>query len=310
MLRVTELAPNLSTLPPMDMLYLQAISAIVRRNYKGAVENYEEIVKRLPEEEKGSAYFDLGRAYERAGDTNRAIGAFEEVARRDPQAAAALLRLGGLYGRKQEEAKSAAAFDNAQKLYETQNNAEGMAEVFYQRGAAFNLFDKLSEAQEQFRRALDLAMTTDNKPQQIKTLLQLGSVSYSSGETSRAEQYTTQAMELARSEQLDNLTTTGLVEIGNAFFLRGEYGEAEKYFQQSLQIAKANKGGRGEARALLSLGSLFVQQSSGGTGVEVSRTGVGILPAGKFPQGDFTSAAPARLRQRTARKQRSCTRIL
>ena len=282
MLRVTELAPNLSALPPLDILYLQAITATVRRNYRGAVENFEEIVRRLPEDEKTSGYFDLGRAYERAGEVDRAVGAFEEVARRDAQAAAAFLRLGGLYGRRQEEAKAFAAFDKAQALYDAQGNSEGLAEVFYQRGAFLNARDKLPEAQEQLRRALDLAVTTDNKSQQIKTLLQLGSVSYSTGETLRAEQYATRAIELARSEQQDNLTTNGLIDIGNAFYLRGEYGEAEKRFEQALQVAKANKGRRGEARALLSLGSLFVQQGQGGKALGYLEPALAFYRQGNF----------------------------
>ena len=282
MLRVTELAPNLSALPPLDMLYLQAITATVRRNYQGAVENYEQIVGQSPDDDKTSAYFDLGRAYERAGDVKSAVGAFEEVARRDAQSAAAFLRLAILYGRRQEEAKAVAAFDQAQALYNAQSNFEGLAEAFYQRGAFLNLMDKLPEAEEQLRRALDLAVTTDNKPQQIKTLLQLGSVSYSTGETIRAEEYATRAIELARSEQLDNLTTNGLIDIGNTFFLRGDYSQAEKYFEQARQIAKANKGRRGEARALLSLGSLFVQQGSGGKALSYLEPALAFYRQGNF----------------------------
>ena len=282
MLRVTELAPNLSSLPPLDVLYVQAIGATVRRNYQGAVENLEEIVKRSPEAEKGPAYFDLGRGYERIRDTNRAIAAFEEVTRRDSQAAAAFLHLGNLYGRKQEEAKSAEAFAKAQTLYDGQNNSEGTAEVFYQRGALLSVNDKLSDAQEQFKRALDLARTTDNKPQQIKSLLQLGSIFYSTGDTNRAEQYTTQAMQLAAAEQLDNLATTGLVEIGNAFLLRGDYAEAEKQYQQALQIAKANKGRRAEARASIQLGSLFVTQNNGGAAVKYLEPALAFYRQGNF----------------------------
>ncbi|HET6978978.1 MAG TPA: tetratricopeptide repeat protein [Pyrinomonadaceae bacterium] len=282
MLRVTELAPNLSHLSPLDMLYVQAITATVRGNYKGAVENFEEIVQRVPEAEKTSAYFDLGRAYERATDVNKAAGAYEEVTRRDAQAAAAFLRLGGVYGRKQENAKAVAAFDKAQELYNAQGNKEGMAEVSYQRGAFLNTNDKLPEAQEQLRRALDLSLTTDNKPQQIKTLLQLAGVHYSAGETLRAEEYSTRAMKLASVEQLDNLTTTGLVDIGNVFFLRGEYAEAEKRFEQAVQIAKANKGRRGEARALLSLGSLLVQQGSSGKALGYLESALAFYREGKF----------------------------
>src|SRR6185369_4235986 len=148
-----------------------------------------------------------GRAYERARDVNHAVGAFEEVTRRDDRAAAAFMRLGSLYGRQQEATKATAAFDKAQSLYDAQGNVEGTAEVIYQRGAFLNLGDKLPEAQEQLRHALDLSLTTDNKPQQIKILLQLSGMFHSAGETLRAEAYATRAIELARAEQLDNLTT-------------------------------------------------------------------------------------------------------
>jgi serine/threonine protein kinase len=282
MLRITELVPNISALPPLDVLYLQAITATVRRNYQGAIDNYQEVVRQLPENEKAAAYFDLGRAYERARDIDHAASAFEEVTRRDARAAPAFLRLGGIYGRKQDAAKANAAFDRAYEIYNEQGNTEGMAEVFFQRGAYLNLGDKLPEAQEQLQRALDLALTTDNKSQQIKTLLQLGGVCYSTGDTHRAEQYATRAIELARSEQLDNLTTHGLIDIGNALFLRGEYSQAEARFQQALEIAKANKGRRAEARALLSLGSLLVQQNNGGRALQYLEPALAFYRQGNY----------------------------
>ena len=282
MLRVTELVPNLSALPALDVLYLQAITATVRRNYQGAIDNYQEIVRQLPENEKAAAYFDLGRAYERSRDVDHAANAFEEVTRRDTRAAPAFLHLGSIYGRKQDAAKANAAFDRAYAIYNEQGNTEGMAEVFFQRGAYLNLGDKLPEAQEQLQRALDLALTTDNKSQQIKTLLQLGGVCYSTGDTHRAEQYANRAIELARSEQLDNLTTHGLIDIGNALFLRGEYSEAEARFQQALEIAKANKGRRAEARALLSLGSLLVQQGNGGKALQYLDPALAFYRQGNF----------------------------
>jgi serine/threonine protein kinase len=282
MLRITELVPNISALPPLDVLYLQAITATVRRNYQGAIDNYQQITRQLPENEKASAYFDLGRAYERARDVDHAASAFEEVTKRDTRAAPAFLRLGGIYGRKQDAEKANAAFDRAYAIYNEQGNTEGMAEVFFQRGAYLNLGDKLPEAQEQLQRALDLALTSDNKSQQIKTLLQLGGVCYSTGDTHRAEQYANRAIELARSEQLDNLTTHGLIDIGNALFLRGEYSEAEARFQQALEIAKANKGRRAEARALLSLGSLLVQQNNGGKALQYLEAALAFYREGNY----------------------------
>jgi serine/threonine protein kinase len=282
MLRVTELVPNVSTLPPLDLLYVQAITGIVRRNYQGAVENFEEIARRVPEAQKPSAYADLGRAYEGARDLAHAASSYEEVTKRDPQAAAAFMRLGGVYGRQQLNDKALGAFDKAQSLFDAQHNVEGMAEVSFQRGAFFNLNDKLPEAKEQLQRALDLALTTDNKSQQIKTLLQLGGVFYSTGETLRAEEYATRAVELARTEQLDNLTTNGLIDIGNALFLRGEYTEAQKRFEQALQIATANKGVRAEARAKLALGSLMIQLGDGTRAVSYLEPALAFYRQGNF----------------------------
>lgn len=282
MLRVSELAPNLSALAPIDMLYVQAITATVRRNYQGAVEKFEQIVRQLPEDQKAYGYFDLGRAYERLRKTDQAIESFEAVVQRDPQAAAAFIRLGLLYGRKQKDEQAVAAFDKAQSLYDAQGSVEGVAEVCYQRGAFLNLGDKLPQAQEQLQRALDLAITAGNKPQQIRILSQLGAVYYSTGETLRGEQFATRAVELARAEQLDNLMTTALIDIGNTLFLRGEYGEAQKRFEQALQTAKANKGRRGEARALLSLGSLSVQQADSGKALSYLEPALAFFRQGNF----------------------------
>lgn len=263
MLRVAELAPNSSNLSPVDALYIQAIAATTRHNYKGAVEFYEEIVRQLPENAKTYALYDLGRAYESAGETDHAVEVYEEVTRRDVRYAAASMRLGILYSRRQETQKAEAALSNAQMLYESQSNYDGLIEVFYQRGYLFNIQGKLPEAREQLQRALNLAAATTNRPQQIRTLLELSSVASSTGAMKQAQQYAHEGIELARSEQLENLTTSGLVDVGNTFFLKGELGEAEKYFTQALQVARANKGKRGEARASLSLASMYVQQGRG-----------------------------------------------
>lgn len=263
MLRVTELAPDSSNLSPVDALYIQAIAATIRHNYKGAVEVYEEIVRQLPESAKTYALYDLGRAYEQAGEVNHAVEIYQDVTRRDVRYAAASMRLGILYSRRQETQKAEAALSNAQMLYESQSNYDGLSEVFYQRGYLFNIQGKLPEAREQLQRTLELAAATANRPQQIRTLLELSSVSYSTGALTQAQQYAREGIELARSEQLENLTTSGLVDIGNTFFLKGELSEAEKYFTQALQIARANKGKRGEARASLSLASMYVQQGRG-----------------------------------------------
>lgn len=260
-LKVSELTPTFSNLSEINKLNLQAIAATVRRNYDGAIENYRQIVEKTPENDKKFAYFDLGRSFEKNDQTDSAIENFTEATKRDENFAAAYLRLGVLYGRKQETDKATEAFSKAENLYNSQSDYDGVAEVFYQRGYLLNIQDKLPAANEQMKRANEIATVTKNSSLQVKSLLHLSSIAYSLEDQTTAKQFADQAIELARAEQLDNLATVGLLDVGNIFFMRGEFGEAENKFNQALQRAKTNEWQRVEARASLSLGSLYLQQT-------------------------------------------------
>jgi serine/threonine-protein kinase len=260
-LKVTELTPTFSNLSETDQLNLQAVAATVSRNYTGAIENYREIVGKIPESDKKFAYFDLGRIFEINDQTDLAIENYAEAIKRDAQFAAAYLRLGMLYGRKQETEKANENFTKAENLYNAQSDYDGVAEVFYQRGYLLNIQDKLSEASEKMKRANELATVTQNSSLQIKSLLHLSSIAYSLGDYSTAKLSTDQAIELARFEQLDNLATVGLIDVGNIFFSRGKLDEAESKFKLALARAQTNEWQRTEARASLSLGSLYLQQT-------------------------------------------------
>jgi serine/threonine protein kinase/ATP/maltotriose-dependent transcriptional regulator MalT len=260
-LKVTELAPTFSNLSEIDQLNLQAIAAIASRNYTGATENYRQITEKSAENDKKFGYFDLGRVFEAGDQTDSAIENYAEAARRDENFAAAYLRLGMLYGRKQETEKANENFSKAENLYNAQSDYDGVAEVAYQRGYLLNIQDKLPEASEKMKRANELATMTKNASLQVKSLLHLSSIAYSLSDSGSAKQYADQAIEIARAEQLDNLATVGLIDVGNIFFSRGELSEAESKFSQALQRAKANEWQKTEARASLSLGSLYLQQT-------------------------------------------------
>ena len=260
-LKVTQISPTFSNLSEIEKLNLQAIAATANRDFDGAIENHRQIVEQCPEADKKFAYFDLGRAFEANDDTDQAIENYAEAGKRDENFAAAYLRLGMLYGRKQETVKANENFAKAENLYNSQSDYDGVAEVFFERGYLLNIQDKLPEASENMKRANELAAVTKNAPLQVESLLNLSSIAYSLNEQANAKQYAAQAIEIARAEQLDNLATVGLIETGNIFFTRGELGEAENKFKLALQRAAANDWQKIEARANLSLGSLYLQQT-------------------------------------------------
>src|SRR5207248_3045385 len=76
-----ELTPNRSVLSKIDNQYLDALTATVRRNFPAAVTTYSEIVQADPT--KAEAHVDLGRAYEKNNQTDKAIESYAEAIKRD-----------------------------------------------------------------------------------------------------------------------------------------------------------------------------------------------------------------------------------
>ena len=260
MLRVQSLVPNRSQLASSDALYLEAINATITRDFPGAINAYTGLVRLSPDQPQ--VYLDLGRAYEKNDDLQKAIESYVEASNRDPQYATAFLRVAILYGRQLDMASASAAFDKANTLYQALGNFEGQAEVSFQRGYLFLQIEKFAEAHQEFERALELARTTSSQYGQVKALLKLGDVVVAEGNADQGRQYMRQAIELAGANGIDNLTKRGLVDLGNTFLVTADYTEAEKYFKESLELAQKQKDGRNAARALLSLGSLAERRNN------------------------------------------------
>ena len=258
-LRAISLAPDPSRLATADGAYLQAVAATVRRDFGVAVDHYKEILDQAPAKEKADAYVNLGRAYEKSENLNKAIECYTEATRRDPQSPAGFLRLAVLYSRRQDSAKAEAAFQEAEKLYQTMSNDEGRVEVLYQRGALLARTGKLPEAREQLERVLEILKNVDNKYQLVRTQLQLSLVFRDDGNIDRAQELAAEAIRLAQTSQIKNVATHGLIDIGLALLNRGDFDEAGKYIKQALDMARQEKAPSGEARAILSLGRLNQQ---------------------------------------------------
>jgi serine/threonine protein kinase/Tfp pilus assembly protein PilF len=258
LLRVDGLVPNRSILERADALYLDAIRATITRDFSVAIDSYSKLARLKPEE--AQAYLDLGRAYEKNDEIEKALENFNRAIQHDPQYAPAFLHLGILYGRKQDLSNASAAFDKADSIFQIGGDFEGRTEVLYQRGVLLNKIGKMAESQDQLQHALDIARTSNNEYQQIKTMLQMSSVLYSRGNTEQAKESANAAVTLAQNLRIENLATQGLIDLGNLYIVRREYAEAERVLKQALDFAKRNNGRRNEAGSQLTLAKLYLQQ--------------------------------------------------
>ena len=250
-----QLVPDRSRLEPTDALHLDAISAMVRRDFRSAVESYTALTERLPESPE--VQFELGRAYESDDALAAALARYNAAIAADNQYAPAHLRRGILLGRQNEDAEAIESFDRATLLYQTAGNAEGRAETLYQRGVLFNNLRLADEASGALEQALALAAVNAQPDQQIRTLAQLSRVARNAGRDDQAEQYARQALMLA--EDRPQLRATALIDLGYAFYIRREpdYEEAERYFREGIEVAARFGARRAKARAQLSLAGLL-----------------------------------------------------
>src|SRR5437899_673973 len=261
LIQANDLVPDRSVLPQLDALRLQAITDTVKRDFRNAVEDYRAIAAVVPDIEKGYALVDLGRAYEKNEQLDKATESYQEATKRNQPSAAAFLPIAVAERRSQRFPEALAGFDQAHKLFDLSNEVEGIAEVLYQRGILYSQQGRVAEAQAQLEQALIRSVALENQDQRVKVLLQLSNTAVvAAGDASKAEQYSRQAMELAQANGMENLTTAGLIDLGTAYLTKGNFAEADKYFNQALRLAQLYKGNFNEARAYLSLASLRKQQ--------------------------------------------------
>jgi serine/threonine-protein kinase len=258
MLKVSTLVPDQSALLALDALYLDAIRTTLAGDPQRAVKDYQQIAKLQADQPQ--AYVDLGRAYEKTDNAQKAIESYLTATKHDANYAAAYLHLGMLYARTQQPLSANSCFDRAEELYRAAANPEGRAEVLYQRGFFLYKLGKVQDARAALEPALKLAESTGNEFQHIRALLLLSAVAHAENNGAQAQEYAQQAIELAQTNGMENLHARSLVELGNVYLSKANYTEAENYLTQGLELARRYKARYAEALALINLGSLRYQQ--------------------------------------------------
>jgi len=244
-----------------DKLQLDAIDAMVRHDFAAAISGYQAISDQSATPEKADAHVDLGRAYERNEQLDKAIENYLKATNEDPQSAGAFLHLGIAYSRKRNADEAEKAFTHAEEIYKVLTNNEGEVEVVFQRGMLFYGAGKLDEAKSEFEKVLDTLKSQENNYQLTRTELALSLVYRDEGNLERAKQLATDAIRVAQISDIKNVAPNGLIDLGLAFMNKGEFDEAGNYFQQALDLARRDKSTATEMRAHLSLGRLAYQKN-------------------------------------------------
>jgi tetratricopeptide (TPR) repeat protein len=243
----------------LDLLYCDAVQALVTNDFAAAIASYQTLLDKLPPGDKAAGYADLGWAYERSGETVHALENYEKASALDPRNVASALRIGVLESRRNHLSASDEAFGRAEKIFTAELNQEGLAELDYERGYAANQAEQDDKAAQLLNRALDEATRIPDVQLEIRALTQLSSLSYSTTEAEHALDYATRAIRLARDSQLESWAADALARLAQAYIRLGELPEAQEAVQESLMVARQNPQPRVEALANFTLASLMNQ---------------------------------------------------
>jgi eukaryotic-like serine/threonine-protein kinase len=247
-----------SALPEDEALYLEAILNVVARKFPEAIKNYSRLASLTPAKDAAYAHFDLGRAYEKNDEMDKAIEEFSTVTRLDPQSAAAHLWLGNLYGvRLQNQEKAEISFAEAERLYRSLGGIGGVAEVYFQRGMMYGGLNQLEKGRAQLEKARDQSKALDNQYQNIRTRLQY---SLYLENYALAQREVDEAMNLARVEKMNDLFVRGLINRGLISRRQSYYDQAENYYKQAMDVARGYNGLYNIALAESNLSSLYAEQ--------------------------------------------------
>jgi tetratricopeptide (TPR) repeat protein len=258
MLQASAFESN-GTLSAVDKKYVEAVRHTLVRDFPAALRDYQNILAGLPRETKGDGYVDLGRAYEKAGDTQQAISAYSTAAKLDPEYPASFVRLAVLEDRRKHTAAADAAYAKAGSLYRAASNLEGLAEIDLQRGNNANTQLRLDEARTDLNRSLQAAKDIPSLQLEIRALTRLSVTEYLAHNTGDSIRLANQAVAMAEENGLEYWAIDGVTRLGNAYISSENYDKAGKSFEQALSLAQ--KSQRPRLIALAELGLAQVRES-------------------------------------------------
>jgi tetratricopeptide (TPR) repeat protein/tRNA A-37 threonylcarbamoyl transferase component Bud32 len=236
LIRVSVLVPNQARLPREDRLRLDAIRAMVLRDFNLAVAAYTALVELRPSDAGGLV--DLGRALEAAGRLVAARDAYERATKLDDQFGVAFLRLGSVLGDLGLLDEALRAFDAADRLYALASNDEGQVEALLQRGAKLDAAGRYPEtakaADEAARRSTHAGLLAHElRATFLRSSAHIGAGAFAEGEaTARV------AVSRAIDAGLQSVAADGLIDLAGTLLASGRTKDSEDALERATAIAQ------------------------------------------------------------------------
>jgi tetratricopeptide (TPR) repeat protein len=291
MLRAVAAAQE-SRLTEGDDRKLRALQSMVSRDYARAAPLVQQIEAEARDADRAPAALESGWLAQQMENSDEAAAAFTRAPTVDPSYAAARLRLGFIFGRQGgKDDQALAAFGEAERLYRTTGNLEGVTQTLLERANLLDRRNREPEALPVIVEAMTMARAVGNRYQEARLHFIEATAVRDLGDIERAATLVGKGIDVAMAENMDNLAANGQIDLGNLYLRRDQFDRAEPVFRRALDIARRARVRRIEARSALALGSLLEKTHRAGEAKPLVESGLTFYRQAGYRRESVQAAA-------------------
>ncbi len=251
--RAVELSERL---PAQERYLINASHARIVNDTDKAIGAYENLAKVAPEDPEIN--FELGALYEATGAYDQARAHYKKVLEHDPKYVAVLLASGRVEIKAGNPQGSLDYLNQALSLAIQLEQDEEKADVLHAIGVAYGDLDKPGDAQRYYQESLEIKRRIGQKRGIAVTLGQIAQVQERLGNPDAALASYKEALQIQREIGDKKGTGQTLIALGSFYEDRGNYDEALKDYKESLQIQRDVGNQDSEGLCLNNIGNIYL----------------------------------------------------
>ncbi len=245
-------------LPLAQRYFIEASLARITKDNQKALAAYENLAKSFPD--NLDVQFALGSLYEDAGDLDKARVCYANVLKADGKNLDALLAMGRVEIKAGNPQKGLDPLDQARHIAIDLDNQEQQALILQATGIAYKLMNKPAEALRNYEDSMAINQHLGQKRGVAASLAEIAQVQLSLGKPDAALAAYNDALKIRREIGAKKEAGDTLIDLGDVYFDRGQSDQALQMFKESLQIQRDAGDETYQALCLNNIGNAYLQK--------------------------------------------------
>ncbi len=244
------------SLPIAEKYLIQATHARVTKDNQKAIEAYEDLARSMPN--NADVEFALSTLYTEAGEYDKARAQLSNLLKSDPKNIKALRQVGLVEITDGKPQAALEPLNKALSLTVEMDNQEMKALILHAIGLSYSSMNKPDDAMRNYQDAMAINRRLGLKRALATNLLEIASVEDSQGKPDAALAGYNQALQLQREIGMKKEVGDTLIFIGAVYQSKGDYDKALENFKEALQIHREAGGESIQALCLNDIGNVYL----------------------------------------------------